>query len=260
MVVQVRRDASRVIRQHDHAIASGVLASAWIGTGERPDPLPFEAVLGVALHDCAWRDTDAVPRRDPATGGVLSFLEHPREERLRAYAIGIDAAERIHPYAGLLASLHYGGFDWGDVAVAFERNERERRERLVAELGLDDDRRETLRIHRGFVALFDDLSLFACLATPGSLSRPEWLLPGDVTETPAGTRLTLVWRDAETVAIDPFPFRETVELAIPARDLPRVAHDDDASVRRAWNAAPPITHRTRFVAAALESDPPIVLR
>jgi hypothetical protein len=249
MVVQVRRDAFRVMRQHDHAIASGALAAAWIGTGDRPAPLPFQAVLGIALHDLAWRDADALLRRDPATGGVLSFLEHPREERLRFYAAGIEAAERIHPYAGLLASSHYAGFAWGE-GEPFVQRERERQARLRRALGIDDDRaRGELRLHRLFVGLFDDLSLFACLAGPASLARPAWLLPGDAADAPEGSRLRLAWRDAETIAVVPFPFRDAVDLAIPARDLPRVAYEDDATVRRAWEEAPPIVHRIRFVAA-----------
>jgi hypothetical protein len=249
MVVQVRRDAFRVIRQHDHAIASGALAAAWIGTGDSPAPLPLEAVLGIALHDCAWRDADAVPRRDPATRAPLSFLEHPREERLRFYAEGIEAAERIHPYAGLLGSFHYSGFASGGGGEAFVRSERERQARLCRELGLDDRALDPLRLHRLFVTLFDDLSLFACLAGPASLARPSWLLPGDVADAPASARLRLSWRDGATVAVDPFPFREAVDLAIPARDLPRMEYEDDAALRRAWNGAARIAHRIRFVAA-----------
>lgn len=259
MVVQIRRNAFRVIRQHDHALGSGVLAAAWIGCGDRPDPLPFEAVLGAALHDCAWLPVDAVPRRDPSSDGILSFLRHPRRERRRFYAAGIDDAERIHPYAGLLASLHYSGFDRGE-SPDFEDAERARRDRLIRALALDDERLAELARHRGFVTLFDDLSLFACLAGPSSRARPEWLLPGDVAEIPGGARLRLAWHDDETVTARPFPFRDTVELAIPARDLPRVEYENDAAVRSAWDDAAPVIHRTRFVAASLESDPANVLR
>ncbi|MGH2569908.1 MAG: DUF3891 family protein [bacterium] len=249
MVVQIRRDAFRVIRQHDHAIASGVLAAAWIGTGARPAPLAFEAVLGIALHDCAWRDADAAPRRDPATGAPLSFLEHPREERLRFYAEGIDAAERIHPYAGLLASFHYAGFARDGDGKAFVRSERERQARLCREIGIDGRTLDALRVHRLFVTLFDDLSLFACLAGPESLARPSWLLPGDVANVPDGARLRLSWRDGGMIAVDPFPFREAVDLAIPARDLPRIRYEDDAALRRTWEGAAGIAHRVRFLPA-----------
>lgn len=259
MVVQIRRDTFRVIRQHDHALASGALAAAWVGRGERPDPLPLEAVLGVALHDCAWLPVDAVPRRDPSSGGILSFLEHPRGERRRFYASGVDDAERIHPYAGLLASLHYSGFERGESSL-FEESERARQERLIHALALDDDGRARLARHRRFVSLFDDLSLFACLAGPRSLARPEWLLPGDAADVPGGLRLRLDWRDEETVTVEPFPFRGTVELRIPARDLPRVEYADDDAVRSAWEEAAPLTHRTRFIAASLEPDRVNVLR
>jgi hypothetical protein len=250
MVVQVRRDAFRVIRQHDHAIASGVLAAAWIGTAAKPAPLAFEAVLGIALHDFAWRTADEMPRRDPATGAPLSFLEHPREERVRFYAEGIEAAERIHPYAGLLASFHYAGFAWSEDGEAFVRSERERQARLCRQIGIDDRTADALRVHRLFVTLFDDLSLFACLAGPASLARPSWLLPGDVANVPDGSRLRLSWRDAATIAADPFPFREAVDLAMPARDLPRREYEDDAALRRAWDGAAGIVHRVRFVPAA----------
>jgi len=224
-----------------------VLAAAWVGTASRPEPLPFEVVLGVALHDCAWREADARPRRDAATGGVVSFLGHPREERLRFYAEGIDAAERVHPYAGLLASLHYTGFDWGDAAEAFLRSERGRRERLIRELALDDGGRASLDAHRRLVGLFDDLSLFVCLAGPDSLARPDWLLPGDVTQPPGGPRIRLAWRDAETIEADPFPFRGPVPLGIPARELRRAAFADAADLARAWDGAARIVQRARFV-------------
>lgn len=260
MVVQVRRNVFRVIRQHDHALASGALAGEWIGTGNAPEPLPLEVVLAAALHDCGWRDADAVPRRDPGADGVLGFLEHPREQRVRFYPAGIDEVERVHPYAGLLASLHYGRLPRDESTAAFLEAETERRQRLARELDLDDEGLARLERHRRFVTLFDDLSLYACLAAPGSQTRPDWLLPDEVAATPDGEPLRLRWLAPDTIEVGPFPFRRTVELAIPARDLPRRRYEDDASVRRAWNVARPIVHRVRFVTGSLESGAPPVLR
>ncbi len=248
MVIQVRRDTYRVIRQHDHAVASGTLAHDWVGCDDRPVPLPLEAILGVALHDWAWSDADSWPRHDPATNGILSFLSHPRDERRGFYAAGLDEVERMNPYAALLGSLHYAGFE-SDESEAFVKGERARQERLRRRLGIGADQEETLRRHRDYLSLFDDLSLFACLTGPASLDAPSWLAAEEIGRTPEGAQLALRWSGDETIMVAPFPFRRAVALAIPCRDLPRTDYEDDAAVRTAWEAAPPILHRVEFVAA-----------
>lgn len=251
MIVQTRSRALRLIRQHDHALASGGLAHEWTGLDRGGDraPLSLDAVLAVALHDFAWSRTDRLPRLDPDTGSALGFEEHPKEERVAFYSAGLDEAERIHPYSALLGSLHYGGFVAARAYPAFTAGERARQARLRGELSLGpeaDARIESDRLH---LRLFDNLSLFVCLTNPSSRKPPAWLAPERVGVTPDGERIRLRWKDDGILLVDPFPFRAPVELRVPCRDLPATRFESEEDLRAAWKTAPATAHRVTLCPA-----------
>lgn len=246
MIVQTRSGNLRLIRQHDHALASGRLAHEWTGTSSEPAPLSHEAVLAIALHDLSWREADRAPRRNAATGEILSFETWPVQERIALYSAGLDEVERIHPYAGLLGSLHYGGF-LAKEHEDFGRREAARRDRLRAELGPAAPDEARVRSDLAWLRFFDLLSLFICLTGPAAVrAAPDWLAAAKVGAAPAGIQLALRWAEEDTLLVDPFPFRAPVDLRIPCRDLPLAPFSTDEALRAAWDAAPPASHDIRI--------------
>ncbi len=239
MLVQHRPDGSlRLIRQHDHALASGELAAGWVGVEREPAPLSFELILSTALHDVAWRRLDDPPRLDPDTSLPLAFHDFPVPEKVRAYREGLDRVGEIHPYAGLLGSLHYASFP--DVAgeEGFQSHERERRRRLRRELALGPEDEGHVERDLAFLRLFDALSIFLCL-TPRSADpevHPSWVEGGRHAETPDGHTIHLTWMDDSVVHVDPFPFRDTLELRLPYRRL-RGTFESQAELETAWEGA-----------------------
>jgi hypothetical protein len=242
MIVQKRSRSLRIIRQHDHALASGRLALEWVGNGEEPEALSLETVLGVSLHDVGWSRADETPRWDPMTGGVVGFETFPADERAALYEEGLGFVERVHPWSALLCTLHYAGFG---VSEEFRRRQDARLERLRAvTFGVPADESRARHDHAR-LRHFDDLSLVACLTGPLALDPPAWLDAARVAKGPDGKVRDVRWRGQGTLTIAPFPFRRAFVLEVPCRDLPPRFAGPEA-LEEAWEAAPWRLHQVRF--------------
>jgi hypothetical protein len=240
MIVQVRDDGLTLLRQHDHGIASGVFALAWVGFG-REERLPFDLVLASALHDFAWSGADERPRLRPSGGLPEDFETYPTDEKYSFYETGLDGVEIIAPYSALLGSLHYAAFAAERGRDDFLARETARRARIRTDLGLGPSHDATIETHRAFVRLFDNLSLFVCLRAPGVRNQPDWLAPERVGSAPDGTAFTLEWTDPARLRFDPFPFAAPFAVQIPARRLPAGPFRSDTDLHATWDAAPPTT-------------------
>lgn len=234
MLVQHRHDALRLIAQHDHALLSGELASAWVGAAGE-EVLPLALILAAALHDVSWRELDTVPLWDPDRSLPHDFTTYPRELRTDATAAGIRKVATLHPYAGRLVALHYRrlGIETPDIPEA------------VSDEADPDVRRDV-----EFLRLFDNLSLFLGLTPPGT--GPEghysWLMAGERFELPDGSgRLHLSWESETELAVAPFHFRHSpLELEVPYREIPRARLTSDA-MERAWGSADVDTMTLRLI-------------
>jgi hypothetical protein len=211
-------------------------------------PVPPGAALGIALHDFAWAEEDVEPVWDPKTRGPVSFLSIPDARRIALYSTGLNRLEAIDGYAALLASLHFSRFADEPEWAAFREHEAERRRRIARGLGIADDDPELLA-HFDLLRHLDDLSLFVCLAAPGSLTVPGWLTVERVTASAGGRLHVPEWAGPDTVRLGPFPFRRPVVLAIPCRDLPRRPYADAADLAKAWGEAVPSSYEVRLVPA-----------
>jgi hypothetical protein len=238
VLVQDRSEGWRLIRQHDHAVASGELAHAWRGPGGG-EALSFELVLATALHDIAWQELDGEPWFPAAGSRPHDFLDHPHDPKIRAYGRGIGRAAEIHPYAGYLGSLHYTSFPGMERLEAFQVRERKRRGVLARTFDLPPEESPSVQRDLAYLRLFDNLSLFLCLTPPSACgaSRPGWLDPESFARSPDGTRFRVEWRGDEDLVLDPFPFREGARVEIPYRDLRRGRLSDGETLRRAWRGA-----------------------
>ena len=75
MIVRERPDSYLLVKQHDHALASGEFARHWAR-----EPLPLESTLyAIAHHDVAWQGPDASVRWNEETGRPYSFVDSPAD-------------------------------------------------------------------------------------------------------------------------------------------------------------------------------------
>lgn len=267
MLVQVRGDRLRLIRQHDHALASGALARAWVGHGPGAEGHPFRLVLAAGLHDLAWRELDAEPRYDEGSGRPVPFHEFPLEEKLAAYRSGVNRMEEISPWIGLLGSLHYASFLGEERAGSFLRAEEERQDRLLRHLearrrssgggGREAVRpapplRDRAEAELAWLKFFDGLSIRLCLTPPPvpDAELPPWLDRTEAPEAPDGSRVATTWEGETTVRVDPPVFGGGLALEIPYRELSVVSHPDAGALRAAWRDAEERTWRLRVLSGA----------
>ena len=213
MIVREKAGSFVLIKQHDHALASGLFAQHW---AQRPYPLA-STLHAIAQHDVAWRGPDSSVRWNEETGRPYSFLDYPAEEKVRAYGEGLDLLEAQDPYAACLCSMHYETLAQGSerpVEARFVEREAARQERLKA--GLSAAEVESLGRNLRFLKLCDGLSLFVCLNEPGDAERPP-PYPGGFEFD--GGRFEPVWEDERTLRLDPTPLSGPFYLAIPYEEV-----------------------------------------
>jgi len=248
VLIQEREAGLRLIPQHEHGLLSGELAAAWRGPGGDAG-IAEEVVLATALHDLGWVELDEEPMRNPGTGRPRDFLDFPPRAKYGAAADAIERVAELHPYAGVLVSLHYTGSPGRP--AEFEEIEEERRMELLAELG--DEAPGPAGIRRDLEALrfFDNLSLFLCLTPPGAdpSSAPGWLTPELLRPPGGGGPVKLEWRSDERAVVRPAVFgHDDLEVGVEYRDLPETSFASDEALEAAWEESE--VERWRLVLAA----------
>ena len=189
----------------------------------------------VEQHDNGWRELDAEPLRDAATGRVFDFITVPVPLRQAVWPRGVTRLAQSDPWAAALVAHHaatvYDRFrpdpEWHGFFAGMEAT----RDRLLELSG--GSRRDLDRDYR-FLRLGDLASLAFCTRTADTLSFDEWSFRLE------GDRLV--------VSPDPFAGRE-LPLAVHARAIPDVPFESDAAFHAAWRSAPAVT--VRAVAAGI---------
>jgi hypothetical protein len=208
MIVQERQDRYVLIKQYDHSLLSGEFARRWAES-----PRPFEPTLyAIANHDVGWKNLDATVSWNEATGKPYSFTSYPVGPKLQAYKEGLDLLERRSPYAACLCSMHFESFVRGsedEAEARFREGEIQRQEKLRGVMSVEE--LENLEHNFRLLQLCDDLSLFVCLNKPGRNDYP-WFKNGFELE---GAKFEPVWEDSRTLRLDPNPFSEPFDLAVP---------------------------------------------
>jgi hypothetical protein len=105
--VIVRRTASAqlLITQPNHAALAGRIMQHWAAAGLRVSPRRAEIMLAVAEHDNGWREVDAAPIVDAATGRILDFITAPGDVRRGVWPRGVERLAGT-PYAAALVAQH----------------------------------------------------------------------------------------------------------------------------------------------------------
>lgn len=220
-------------------MVAGRFAHAWRGPNAAAERLPFELVLATALHDFGWRTADDVPLFDPGTGRPRDFVSYPLERKLQLYARAIDELETVHPYVALLVSLHYSHFAGLEGIAPLQADEARRRERLTRALGLGAGDHGTVELHLRYLQLFDNLSLYLCLAPPSAdaAASPPWVNPSMFANPPEGGLLAARWGGDDRLVLDPFPFDAPLRLRIACRDLDALRYPSARALDVAWGRA-----------------------
>ena len=216
MIVREEQDSFVLIRQHDHALASGEFARRW-----RNPPRPRDSTLfAVAQHDAAWKGPDASLSWNEERDRPYSFQDYPVELKVRAYTEGLDRLEEQDAYAACLCSMHYETlvrrFGRTGAEARFVEAQAVRQERLRA--GLSDEEIANLDRNLGLLRLCDGLSLFVCLNEPGEDESPPPYPEGFEFD---GRRFEPVWEDRRTLRLEPDPFTGAFEVSIPYQRIGR---------------------------------------
>ncbi|MCA9562791.1 MAG: DUF3891 family protein [Myxococcales bacterium] len=231
MLVQKRPDSLWLITQIDHALLSGELCHNWWGLDKEAQPMHFGLQLAATLHDLPWLDADQAPTWNPDTKRPYSFLDYPMAERQRIYEEGLQRLEKIDPYVALLVSHHY-------INKSPSEAESDRRIRLRRQLGIEEGDK-TLARHIDYLRLFDNLSLYICLAPPTAEvdDLPPWMNPAVWARTPKGTEFTPRWWSDEKITFVKNPFSQQFETTLRVHVLGKTRFESEAELSEAWENA-----------------------
>jgi hypothetical protein len=232
-----------IIPQIEHARIAGELARAW-GNERFASLAAFPTILwAVEHHDDGWRDWDAAPRLNPATGIPRSFMEMRMRDSTAIWTRSIDFCSS-EPLAGIAVSRHFtylaeqvrsGGRSDADDLEAIDRflgDQDNESGDLAPRLRRAEDATVVATCDRGFrtVRFFDAVSLWLCCA---ERQEPEQMT------APDGESIKLIPEDAWHVAIDPYPLGvNTPRLQTFARRVAARRYENDDDFLATFDAAP----------------------
>lgn len=228
MIVREKSGSFLLVKQHDHALASGEFARHW---AEKPWPLD-STLYAIANHDVAWQGPDASVRWNEETGRPYSFTDYPSEPKIAAYTAGLDLLETEDPYAACLCSMHYETLvrRFGNEAeLPFAEAESQRQDRLKE--AMSGEEIDSLERNLRLLKLCDGLSLFVCLNEPGEEGYPPPYPQGFVLD---GQEYEPVWEDQSILRLRPNPFSEPFDLAIPYLLVGKDGRELESSLLNLW--------------------------
>ena len=228
MIVLDEGDRLRLVTQPDHAAFAADLLSLFRLPDLVDHPRRTALLRAVRLHDNGWRELDAAPPVEPASGLPHSFLDLPRPLRLGVWERGTARYLQSDPYSALLATEHaltlFAGEaeteGWSELLPRLA----ERRGELLARCGLDA---AELAADYRFLDLADLLSLAVCNGWREPFARHG---------------LTARWGDAG-LALSPFPLAGATTFEVSCRwiEARRYAGDGELAVALAgarWTSFP----------------------
>lgn len=272
-----RRDGLLVlVEQNEHGRLAAEFARHW-GNEKFAGPQRRESVvLGAAMHDEGWRESDAAPLYNERAERPLYFLEIERRDHVELYRVGVERALQCDLYAGLLVSMHWTGLyraRWGmqSGAVAFNKQtalEKLQDEAVLAEeqrwielkrellVGIRSEFEAALWHSYDVIQACDLLSLYVSMSNLNAVgdAPAERLAPAlySLDQTPAPriiesiptrigggrTDIKLSAEQNSVVVADPYPFDcDELALELHARAIPDVRYASEQSAREALDSA-----------------------
>lgn len=224
MIVRPADGVRHLITQPDHAALAGRIMGHWasLGVAGRRDSI----LRAVREHDDGWREPDAAPSVDPATGAILDFVAIATAVKQGVWRRCLDGLTDA-PWTAALVAHHaisvYDRFRGDPVWDAFFADMEAARAAFLAGAGLP---MESLVRDYVYVRLGDLASLAFCNAW----GEPQVLGPW-----------TIRLLDGRNLLVEPNPFVHDVPIAIQARALPLTPFATDAALAAAMHAAPVVT-------------------
>jgi hypothetical protein len=195
---------------------------------EEFEPLsPADLMINViSNHDAGWFDFDGDPKINPATGIPYNLAETPPEYITITSRLSPDLNQRLHPYCGLISSMHSWGLYNGryglsklvllDKIAAQDRpladkmlnGELDRQKRLKAELAEYSEALpwlEERKLFQNYKALqfIDTLALYFNRIHPSE--RVEQVFENVPLSARQDTTITITPGDNNSYILSPFP-------------------------------------------------------
>ena len=243
MIIRENETEFIMISQHDHAAVSEKFIERLQENYFPRDDLNNSVLYAIRMHDCGWENFDKEPVWNDEARAPYSFIDFPLAAKTVLYKHGIDEVEKNDSYAALLCSEHYSRFlanESTPEARAFVAYEQARQLTIIDENGRNN---HLFTFHYELLQFADSLSLFLCLNEPGSgkesvhpFFKNGIPLPAALEEQ-LGKKLELEWLDEGTVACEPFPFQEPIELSIIQKRIPKDSISKHG-VRKSYLEAP----------------------
>lgn len=205
-------------------------------------PEPREEFLYVCRsHDKGWQDMDDNPPLNPNTGLPYNLVETPLPVILLTSARSPEHNEAVHPYAGLIDSMHIWGLYNGRYGMSDKvlidmipdehrlladtmlNNEFQRQTRLKATMAADP--RTAAWVEEGplfanykILQFFDTLALYFNCTHAGA--RGETVFENVPLNPETDTSVTVRAIDENIYSLDPYPFRQSgLEVSYQGRYL-----------------------------------------
>ncbi|WP_377889717.1 DUF3891 family protein [Alkalihalobacillus sp. R86527] len=253
MIVYEQNDSYVMIRQHEHALLSGQLASK-LDRDYWPDlSYQHDVLYAIHHHDRGWKSLDEVPIWNDGDQIPFSFMDYPLPIKLDYYIKGIEEVLKYSPYAAYLCSKHYQSFFRNATSkkgVSFYNNENKRQKALLHDVKIQDD---LFTFHYHLLQFFDDLSLYVCFQEPGidkskelswfrhGFSQPFYFLPKD-------ERIVARWEDENTIALSHPLISTDAHFSVQLKRVPKhliglkgiaAAYQATSSEQRSFKILPP---------------------
>ena len=89
MIVRTTESSLLLIAQPDHAVLARQIMERWQTGGLPGEPRRASILHAIEEHDNGWREIDAAPVLDGATGRVLDFITIPADTRQAVWPRGV---------------------------------------------------------------------------------------------------------------------------------------------------------------------------
>jgi hypothetical protein len=247
MIVRYESDGSIVmITQNDHAQLSGLFAAHW-GNESFEKPRPYASLVRAAMfHDRGWIRYETSPQLNPETGKTPNYREVPNDRaQLDAFEWAGGWLSGIDPYAGLMIAKHRTGLWQGrygviahppaiqrgtlppDITAFIARSEAKQK---TAAAAVDPSE---LAINYNLLQVWDMMSLYICST---AALTPDRIEPVPMSYSgAAAVGMTLTPLEANTIAVDPYPFDQpSLTTNVIFRRLTQAKFKDSAELQTAY--------------------------
>jgi hypothetical protein len=245
-----------LVKQSDHDDHCGYIATHWASDLFWQPSHARLLALAVAMHDIGsahWEDAALINSQ----GEPWSYWTIPPDEHIELHRLGVSAASRVHPYIGLLISMHVVGIHRDRLHIddapnrwhmpehhtpcveAFIAEQTALQTQLLAEA-------ERLRgAPLPHEHLMNDFKLFEVIDILSTQFAACGLADREMTYVPdrQGGRITLSLKRVGEweFQVTPFPFAgERFDCPIVARRMPRQKFANHDEYREAWYRAPTV--------------------